>query len=338
MLNTVFEYIYLQIDKNKQKHITIVDGVLQAISEGRLHAGDKLPSVNRLIQEVGVARMTVMKALNDLKNRGVIESKNKVGYFVRNERVSRQLKVMLFLTTLDSHHEVLYKEIMSYLNTESIHLDLFFHHCNSNVFRAVIKEQLGNYHLYVVTPFQHPSVKWTLNDIPKHKLLQIVRPPVITGTSYVCQRFDDALVNALFELKERIEKYDRFELIFPEERGHPTAIIDSFTFFCREINIPYQVKPEIEDDTVMNGSAFFTITDNDLIKIVKLAEQKGFRIGTDVGIISYNETPMKEIIRDGITVISADFRQMGREIRMFIETQRFIQTCIPTKVIVRNSL
>jgi DNA-binding LacI/PurR family transcriptional regulator len=34
-------------------------------------------------------------------------------------------------------------------------------------------------------------------------------------------------------------------------------------------------------------------------------------IGKDVGIISYNETPLKEILLDGITVISTDHAKMG---------------------------
>ena len=337
-MSSVFDYIDMEIGQNKLKHVKIADGIQQAIIEGKLHTGDMLPSVNRLMVKTGVARMTVLKALDDLKKQGVIESKNRVGYFVRNERVTCQLKVMLFLTSFDSYHEVLYQEIMSGLNTEHIHADLYFHHCNPDVFRSVIKEHLGMYGLYIVTPFQHPSVKGLLSDIPKHKLLQVLRPPVLNGTSYISQRFDDELTNALLAIRDRIEKYNRFELIFQDKRGHPAEIKDAFAAFCRLINISYQIKADIEDDMIKKGTAFFTITDNDLIRIVKLAEDKGFKIGNEVGIISYNETPMKEIIRNGITVVSTDFRQIGREIRKFIETQRIIQKYIPTKVIVRNSL
>jgi len=37
-------------------------------------------------------------------------------------------------------------------------------------------------------------------------------------------------------------------------------------------------------------------------------------VGRDVGVISYNETPMKKIILDGITTISTDFEMMGRRV------------------------
>ena len=33
------------------------------------------------------------------------------------------------------------------------------------------------------------------------------------------------------------------------------------------------------------------------------------RLGTDIGVISYNDTPLKDLL--GITVISTDFQKMG---------------------------
>ncbi|WP_332913348.1 substrate-binding domain-containing protein [Algoriphagus boritolerans] len=39
-----------------------------------------------------------------------------------------------------------------------------------------------------------------------------------------------------------------------------------------------------------------------------------FKLGRDIGVISYNDTPLKEILADGITTISTDFHQMGKTI------------------------
>ena len=35
-------------------------------------------------------------------------------------------------------------------------------------------------------------------------------------------------------------------------------------------------------------------------------------VGKDVGVISYNETPLKKIILNGITTVSTDFMMMGK--------------------------
>lgn len=40
--------------------------------------------------------------------------------------------------------------------------------------------------------------------------------------------------------------------------------------------------------------------------------KKDLRIGEDVGVISYNETPLKKFILNGITTISTDFEKMGK--------------------------
>jgi hypothetical protein len=46
--------------------------------------------------------------------------------------------------------------------------------------------------------------------------------------------------------------------------------------------------------------------------IIKQAAKQNFIPGKDFGIISYNETPLKEVLCGGITTLSTDFRQMGQ--------------------------
>ncbi|MEN9703541.1 MAG: hypothetical protein RLZZ209_969, partial [Bacteroidota bacterium] len=45
--------------------------------------------------------------------------------------------------------------------------------------------------------------------------------------------------------------------------------------------------------------------------------------GKDIGIISYDDTPLKEIIAEGISVISNDFSKMGeRAAQMIINREK----------------
>jgi DNA-binding LacI/PurR family transcriptional regulator len=46
--------------------------------------------------------------------------------------------------------------------------------------------------------------------------------------------------------------------------------------------------------------------------MVKYARQKNYKIGEDIGLICYDDTPMKQVLEGGITTISTDFVQMGR--------------------------
>ncbi|MDY5241056.1 MAG: substrate-binding domain-containing protein [Alistipes senegalensis] len=54
--------------------------------------------------------------------------------------------------------------------------------------------------------------------------------------------------------------------------------------------------------------------------MVRRARERNYRVGRDISIISYNESPINEIILNGLTTISTDFRQMGVLVaRMILE-------------------
>jgi len=72
-----------------------------------------------------------------------------------------------------------------------------------------------------------------------------------------------------------------------------------------------------------------------LIEIIMLTD---FKIGRQVGIISYNETPIKKIILNGITTISTDFQQMGVMAADLIRNNSKEHLHVPFKLTLRESL
>lgn len=336
-MNQLFEYIDLN-KFQKSKRDGIVDGILDAIANKAIAQGDPIPSVNKFIQKLGVARMTVVKALNILKERGIIVSEDKVGYFVKDVNVQRELKVFLFLTGFYSYHEILYNSIIEGVTDPNITIDIYFHHCNPKIFRSVLRENIGSYGLYVITSFDDPEVRKMLAQIPERKLLQIIRPPLNTAISSITQDFTSGLKKSLEEIKGRLLIYETFILLFPEKKGHPEDIKTSFTEFCNSIGIKHRIERKISRDVISKNCAYWVIEDSDLISLIKISEDSGFQIGTDIGILSYNETPMKEIIRNGITVISADFVKMGQSISSFINTQTPTNQLFKPEIIFRKSL
>jgi len=334
----IFELINSEQQQHKSKKDGIVAGILAAIANKVILKGDPLPSVNKLIQKLGVARMTVVKALNILKERGIIVAEDKVGYYVRDVNVKRELKVFLFLTGFYSYHEVLYSQIIEGVNDQDITIDLYFHHCNPKIFKSLLLENLGSYGLYVVTGFDDPQVQKLMSRIPPKKLLQIIRPPVLDNVSSITQDFYSGLKKSLEKLKDRLAKYKKFILIFPFKMSHPQEIKVAFIEFCTENKIVHQVEKKLSRELISKGCAFWVIEDSDLISLIKTGEQMGFRIGNELGILSYNETPMKEIIRDGITVVSVDFAKMGQSISRFITNPGKTTQLFNPDVIIRNSL
>ena len=332
----VFDYIDKSAYKSKKEKI--VNGITDAISNSEIAKGDPIPSVNKFMQRLGVARMTVVKALNVLKERGIIVSKDKVGYFVRDVNVKRELKVFLFLTGFNSYQETLYNNIIEGLEEQNITVDLFFHHCNPKIFKSVLLENLGLYGLYIITGFEDPSVKNLLSRIPQGKLLQIIRPPQSDSSSYICQDFNEGVFRPLEKIKTKLERFEQFVLVFPHKKGHPEEIKIAFTHFCKQNNISFSIEKKITRELIIPRVAYWVIEDSDLLSLIKIGEEIGMQVGKDFGILSYNETPMKEIIRNGITVISVDFEKMGKAISQFITKSKFQKEVFEPEIIFRNSL
>ncbi len=336
-MSGVFDYINIDY-RGRAKREAIVNGILEAIEKNELPKNAPLPSINKFISKLGVARMTVVKALNVLKERGIIVAEDKVGYFVRDVNVKRELKVFVFLTGFNSYQEILYNKIIEEITEPDITIDLFFHHCNPKIFKSVLQENLGSYGLYLITGFDHPVVSSLLTKVPRNKLLQIVRPPLLEGISSINQDFYSELRKALDGLVERLKSYDRFVLIFPAKKAHPEEIQKAFVHFCKDNDINYSIERTVRKGMISRGTAFWVIEDAHLISLIKMVEEAGLEMGKEIGILSYNETPMKEIIRNGITVVSADFVQMGKAIADYIVNPSYQNKVFTPKIIFRNSL
>ena len=74
---------------------------------------------------------------------------------------------------------------------------------------------------------------------------------------------------------------------------------------------------------IKSGDAFIVVDDRDLEFLVHYSMEHHLYLGKDMGIVSYNEAPLKGIVASGITTISTDFAQMGKSMaRMILEGKK----------------
>ena len=136
-----------------------------------------------------------------------------------------------------------------------------------------------------------------------------------------------------------LKKYDKLYLVHPKLIPYPPEIRKGFINFCMQNNYEYEVIHEIDSNTVINTKeAYIVIEETDLVSLIKQCRLSGLKIGKEVGIISYNETPLKEILLDGITVISTDHNKMGETAANLILTNSVEKIKNPFVLIRRKSL
>jgi DNA-binding transcriptional regulator YhcF (GntR family) len=313
----------------------LVHSITEAISNGQLKVGDGLPSVNQLSTESGFSRDTVFKAYNILKQRNIIESAPQKGYYVASE----SYKVFMLLDDFSAFKEQLYQSFRQNL-PDSYSVDLLFHHYNPDVFHQIIENSLGRYSLYVVMNIDHKTIDPILYKIDSNKLLVLdMGLPENGKLNYLLQDFNKSVKNCLEEGLIQLIKYNELILIYEEKSTpHPAETVSAVRSFCKKNQIIFKNSRKLEIDKIQKGQAYFVIRDSDLVSIIKTCRTKQLELGEDVGIISYNDTPMKQIVGGGITVISINFELMGELAAEFVKNKQKIAKVLPTSLILRDSL
>ncbi|HPE78054.1 MAG TPA: GntR family transcriptional regulator [Draconibacterium sp.] len=321
-------------NSNVLKFQQLVDAIVDSISQNQLKSGDMLPSVNQVMAECQLSRDTVFKAYAELKKRNIVESVPNRGYFVTKNIT----KVFLFLDTFKAYKEVLYGSFLKNL-PKNIAVDLHFHHYNIKVFEKIISESLGKYSAYIIMNFDNDKVPEIINKIPTEQLLIIDWKIHSTeNQSTVYQDFGKAIYSCLEKNIDKISVYEEFTFYYPSFTYHPKASVEYFRKFCTHYNIKHSVIFEPDGFVIKKGGLYFLVSDRTLASFLDQCEENGFEPGREVGVISYNETPMKKYVKNGITVISTNFELMGQKAAEFVTDGKPIRFEVPTSLKLRSSL
>ena len=86
-------------------------------------------------------------------------------------------------------------------------------------------------------------------------------------------------------------------------------------------NIAVEFHTEISPEIIREKEVYLILNsqyDLGLIELVRGARELHYKVGRDISIISYNESPINEIILNGLTTISTDVRHMGIHVARMI--------------------
>ncbi|MFP4620377.1 MAG: GntR family transcriptional regulator [Bacteroidales bacterium] len=323
---------------NVPKYKQLIQSVYHAIENKALKKGDKIPSVNTISKELSLSRDTVLTAFNELKARGIIDSTPGKGYYVNSTEFEREQKIFLLFDELNPFKETLYYSFLESIKDKAS-VDIYFHYFNKRVFRNLIMENLNKYTTYIIMPVFFKGIEPILRVIKNGRIyiLDQLNPEIADIYPAIYQNFEKDVYHALFSGLESLKKYDRVIMVHPGGK-EPQGQVNGFIKFCEDKSLPYEVINNLKEKNIRKGEAYIVLDDLDLVRLVKDAKKKRFRLGKDTGIISYNDTPLKEVVADGITTISTDFRHMGKVLADMVLNKKRIQIENPSSLVIRNSL
>jgi DNA-binding transcriptional regulator YhcF (GntR family) len=329
--------VSLQKDSKTPKYKQIVVSIENAIVDGLLKKGDKLPSLNAIKNENSLSRDTVLTAFNELKNRGIIHSVVGKGYYVSTENIDVKQKIFLLFDELNSFKEDLYNSFLLNLG-DNIQVDIFFHHFNNDVFAKLINDNIGNYSSYVIMPANLIGTEKIIKNLPKEKVYILDQIHVgLEEYTAIYQNFEKDVFNGLSSGVSSILKYQKIVLLFSDEK-QPKGILKGFKKFCKKYKIEHEVVASIKERVPEIGELYVVLDDQNLIRIIKKIKENKLVLTKDIGIISFNDTLLKEVVEDGITTISTDFNLMGERLAQMILNNEQVKIENPSSLILRKSI
>lgn len=327
----------IQIDNNSRipKYKQVMDSILKNINNGTLLLGEKIPSINELSEEHLLSRDTVEKAYSLLKKQNIIESVKGKGYYIAKTDLAIKTNVLFLINKLSTYKMRIFNAFVNELGTNA-KVDLDIYHCEPLVFSKILEKKKHIYDHYVIMPhfknenMQHmgctDDILKSILSIPNGKLIVLDRnlKSLSRNAGRVYQDFTEDIYRALTQGFEKLKKYRKIILVYPNKAvyPYPKGIVTGFKRFCLQHDLDYEILDEIYDSMELQlQDLYIVIEESDLVNLVKQVRDKNYQLGQDIGIISYNDTPLKELL--GITVMSTNFKKMGEEAaKMILNNKR----------------
>lgn len=317
-----FNNIELDELSSTPKYLQLAQSVIKAIALGKIKHDEVMPSINEMSFEFDISRDTAEKSYKYLKKLGVLGSVPGKGYYVKTTNVKNDIKVFLLFNKLSAHKKIIYDSFVKTLGDNAV-IDFYIYNNDFNFFKRLLTNAGRHYsHFVIIAHFLESgeNAYEILNTIPKEKLILLDKlvPGVNGDFSAVYENFENDIYGALEEAVGSLKKYETLKIIVPSYTYFPDEIMKGFKRFCHEYAFSAAVVNDIAKEKVEKGSAYISLMEDDLVTLIEKIKDSKLKIGKDIGVISYNETPLKKLILQGITTFSTDFEEMGKQAALLI--------------------
>lgn len=126
------------------------------------------------------------------------------------------------------------------------------------------------------------------------------------------------------------------KLVWSQVGGYSDDLRKSVITFCKINNYKLSVVDSIED--IIESEIYIIFNDIDLIRFISIQRSKGYKLGSDVGLISFEDSAVKSILSGGLTTIKMHSTEIGHVCADMIINHTLKKRRIPITIIDRNSI
>jgi len=309
----------------------IITGIKEQIDKNQLKEGHLLPSMNQLSESLAVSKETIKTAYTILRSENYIDAAHGKGFFVK-KREKKTRKVLILFDILNSYKKVLFDSFSATLNDDTDYTIRLFNQ-DIDLFEKFILENIGSFDYYVITPHlpinpaTQKRVIQVLKKIPNRQLVLLDRHLTELPGNYISvyQDFEHDVYEGLRQALDVVRQYSKLNIYTMKRSLYGQLLEKGIKRFCNAYKINHVFFHQDTPIPMKAGEAYFLLSgqlDNELIQFIRAAKEQKLKVGKDIGIFSINESPINEIILNGLSVLSTDFIQMGQTAALYLKEEQ----------------
>lgn len=304
----------------------LVEQFEDAIRSGKLQAGEQIPSMNDFAVKMGISKETVKKTYGILREKGLLIPQQGKGFYVAEANERSKPKVLVLFDKLSIYKEVLFNSLAEELG-ENADITILTHNQNPDLFTYYLDTYLDKFDYYVITPHfplddkSQAIAKKLISRVPNRKLIMVDHWLQNYTGNYgaVYQDFENDIYEGLKQGLDKLQGTSLKVIILPSSLYGP-MVCKGVERFCMEYNIPIEYMTAAPEH-INKNETYLVINsqlDSGLAALARRIKEQNLEVGKDVFIISYNEFDLNEVVLNGLTTVSTDFKQMGKTVATMI--------------------